>query len=67
MTDPLNIIFNDFGLRQLGYRLGSVVYILRKGIISQVCCGYEVQINIYKNLSESPPLIHTVHNVPKPQ
>jgi len=32
MTDPLNIIFDDFGIWLLG--TSSVVYIFHKGIIS---------------------------------
>jgi len=41
MTDPLN----------------SIVYIFHKGILSEVLCGYEVQMSMYffKFLSESPP------------
>jgi len=37
LTDPLNIIFD----------VSSVVYIFHKGIISDVFCGYEVQMNMY--------------------
>jgi len=34
MTDPLNVIFGDFGIWLLGYRIVfSCLYIYRKGII----------------------------------
>jgi len=33
MTEPFNIIFDDFGICLLGYMISSIVYIFHKGII----------------------------------
>jgi len=60
MTDPLNIMFDDFGIRLLSDMIEfSCLYILHKGIIVSVLYGYEVQMNIYLFciLSELPPLM----------
>jgi len=48
MTDLLNIIVDDFGIRLLDYRIEfSGLYIFHQGIISEVVCGYAVQMNFY--------------------
>ena len=45
MTDPLNIIFVDFGIWFLGYRIEFIcLYIFHEGIISYVLCGNEEQM-----------------------
>ena len=45
MTDPLNIIFVDFGICFLGYRIKFIcLYIFHEGIISYVLCGNEEQM-----------------------
>ena len=61
ITDLLNTIFDNFGICLLGYRFEfSCLYICHKVIISQVLCGYEIQMNMYiYDLSESPPLKST--------
>jgi len=42
----------------------SVVYIFHKGILSQVPCGYKVQMNMYFFiLNESPSLSVVVKNI----
>ena len=45
ITDPLNTIFDNFGIWLLGYLVESVVYIYHKGI-------YVLSV------IESPPLMH---------
>ena len=46
MTEPLDIIFDDFGKWLLGYRIEfSCLYIFQKGRFALVLCGYEVQLN----------------------
>jgi len=45
MADPLNIIFVDFGIWFLGYRIEFIFSIYStKGIISYVLCGNEEQM-----------------------
>ena len=46
MTHSLNIIFDGFGIRLLGYRIECSCLYFHKGIILLVLCGYKVLMHI---------------------
>ena len=45
MIDPLNIVFDDFGIWKLDYRIKFSCLHIPQGHSSLVFCGYEVQMN----------------------
>ena len=56
-TDPFNIIFDDFGIWLLGYRMEFSCLYIPQGHI-EVLCGYVTYRSMYEFiiLSESPSL-----------